>query len=59
MDSLAPSPSLTGVRVTVCVVLQLFVVKVSLVGLALTAPVSSLSTATVTFALGAAASLTV
>ena len=58
-DSFAPSASLTGVRVTVWAVPKSLVVKVSLAGLLVTAPVSSLATVTVTFAEGLAASLTV
>ena len=58
-DSSVPSPSSTAVSVTVCTEAQFVVVKVSDVGLAVTAPVSSLDTATVTSAFGAAFSFTV
>ena len=58
-DSLAPSASSSGVRVTVWAVPKLFVVKVSLAGLLVTAPVSLLATVTVTLAEGLAASFTV
>ena len=57
-DSLAPSASSLGVRVTVWPVFQLLAVKVSLALLLVTAPVSPLVTVTVTFAFGAAVSLT-
>ena len=58
-DSSMPSASSTAVRVTVCTEAKFVVVKVSDDGLTVTAPVSSLATATVTSAFGAASSFTV
>ena len=58
-DSWSESESATGVSVTVCGVLQFVVVKVSEVGLAVTAVVSELVTPIVTCPAGIAASLIV